>query len=103
MRPRRLIVAKALSLLWLGCGGIAPAAAVKPASVSLSPKAISLKVGETQQFTASVTNTMSWSVKEGRSGGSVSTSGLYTAPATPGTYHVIATSAVDSTVSASAD
>jgi hypothetical protein len=103
MRPRRLIVAKALSLLWLGCGGIAPAAAVKPASVSLSPKAISLKVGETQQFTASVTNTMSWSVKEGSSGGSVSTSGLYTAPATPGTYHVIATSVVDSTVSASAD
>ncbi len=29
-----------------------------------------------------------WSVEEGAAGGTISRSGLYTAPASPGTYHV---------------
>jgi hypothetical protein len=41
-----------------------------------------------------------WTVVEGASGGSVSTSGMYTAPAAPGTYHVTATATGQSPVTA---
>lgn len=52
----------------------------------------------TRTFTAEVTGTsdaaVTWSVQEGNAGGQVS-AGLYAAPATPGTYHVVATSVAD--------
>jgi glucuronoarabinoxylan endo-1,4-beta-xylanase len=41
-------------------------------------------------------------VQEGSAGGGVSASGLYTAPSSGGTYHVVATSQADATKSASA-
>ncbi len=40
---------------------------------------------------------MTWSVQEGAAGGTVSTTGVYTAPANAGTYHVVATSQADTT------
>lgn len=44
-------------------------------------------------FTATASSgTVNWSVLEGPSGGSVTSGGAYTAPATPGIYHVVATS-----------
>ena len=46
------------------------------------------------------TGQLTWTVQEGALGGQVDHQGLYTAPATPGTYHVAATSLVDSTASA---
>jgi hypothetical protein len=56
-------------------------------------------------FTATVTCTtntnVTWSVVEAN-GGSITSSGVYTAPATAGTYHVKATSAADMTKSATA-
>ena len=59
----------------------------------------------TDQFTATVTGALdtvvTWSVKEGATGGSITTAGLYTAPAKAGTYHVVATSKADTLVSAS--
>ncbi len=36
--------------------------------------------------------TVTWSVQEGTTGGSITSSGVYTAPNTLGTYHVVATS-----------
>ena len=45
---------------------------------------------------------MTWRVQEGLAGGTVTTAGLYTAPALTGLYHVVATSTLDSTASATA-
>jgi hypothetical protein len=59
-----------------------------------------------QQFTATVTgasnNAVSWTVAEGSSGGTVDGTGMYTAPGTQGTFHVVATSQADTTQSAQA-
>ncbi|MGZ6035588.1 MAG: hypothetical protein ACXWLG_09105, partial [Myxococcaceae bacterium] len=78
-------------------------------TVSLSPGSASISAGGTVTFTASVTGTgggqstaVSWSVQEGAAGGTVNGSGLYTAPSSSGTFHVIATSVADNTESASA-
>ncbi|HZI16144.1 MAG TPA: glycosyl hydrolase family 18 protein [Myxococcus sp.] len=76
------------------------------AAVALSPTSASLTPGATRAFTATVTGTthtaVVWSVQEGPGGGFVSTSGVYTAPQTAGTYHVIATSQADNTKRATA-
>ncbi len=60
----------------------------------------------TDQFTATVTGStntaVTWLIQEGASGGTISAGGLYTAPSTAGTYHVIATSQADTTKSKSA-
>src|SRR5436190_14475160 len=76
-----------------------PTAAV---SVSISPSSASLQTGGTQQFTATVSGTSNTAVTWSATGGTVSSNGLYTAPATAGTYSVTATSVADSTKSASA-
>ncbi len=78
-----------------------------PASVSVGVKAASPTVFAklTDQFTATVTGSsntaVTWSIQEGATGGSISAAGLYTAPSTAGTYHVVATSQADTTKSAS--
>jgi hypothetical protein len=73
-------------------------------TVEISPASASTSIGEVLQFTATVSgnaNTnVDWTVAEGASGGSISSSGLYTAPATAGTYHIVATSQADGTTSA---
>jgi alpha-tubulin suppressor-like RCC1 family protein len=73
-------------------------------SVSITPAVATVAPGGTQPFTATVGGTsntqVNWSVEEGTTGGGVSTSGLYTAPGTSGTYHVVATSQADTTKSA---
>ena len=78
---------------------------VTAVSVAISPTSASLSTGATRQFTATVSGTsntaVTWSVLEG-GGGTVSATGLYTAPATAGTYRVRATSVADPTKSASA-
>ncbi|MEO3713853.1 immunoglobulin domain-containing protein [Roseateles flavus] len=80
---------------------------VNPAAVqiSLSPANVTLNMGATQAFSATVTGssnkTVTWSVVEA-DGGSISSSGLYTAPARLGTYHVKATSVADPSRSAQA-
>ena len=73
--------------------------------VNISPTTASVVTGGTQTFTASVTGTsnraVTWSVEES-GGGSISASGVYTAPMTAGTYTVVATSEADDRRSASA-
>jgi len=83
-------------------GITSPAATVTVVSntqVSVSPSTAEIAPGTTLPLTATVTNapntTVTWSIQEGNSGGTVSSTGLYTAPSTPGTYHVIATSVYD--------
>jgi alpha-tubulin suppressor-like RCC1 family protein/streptogramin lyase len=74
-------------------------AAPPPVSVEVAPSTASLAAGAQQQFSASVLNdpttTVNWSVDES-GGGSVTTSGLYTAPNAGGTFHVRATSTSNS-------
>ena len=77
------------------------------AAVTITPTSRALHTGETLQFAAAVTNSadsnVTWSVKEGASGGSVSSAGLYTAPSTAGAYHVVATLSAKPSVFAIAD
>src|SRR5437899_11194665 len=59
-------------------------------SVTLSPPRIVVQTGSSQAFVATVTGTsntaVSFRLREGAAGGSVSPSGVYTAPATLGYY-----------------
>ncbi len=71
------------------------------ATVTVSPTDASLSIGASQTFTASVTGvsdtSVTWRLREGSNGGTITSAGVYTAPSTPGTYHIIATSTADST------
>ncbi len=67
--------------------------------VTVSPHNFTLAPLGTQTLTAALSgslgNAVTWSVYEGNAGGSITSGGVYTAPSTPGLYHVIATSIVD--------
>lgn len=86
--------------------GSSSAVAIRDNFVSVDPSTVTLTAGATQHFTATVRNNrnqaVTWSVQEGASGGTVDSSGNYAAPAQPGTYHVIATSQVDTNKTGSA-
>lgn len=79
--------------------------AAQNVAIEVHPNTATLGVGGTAQFAAVVTGTVNtavtWQVTE-TSGGNVSASGLYTAPAAAGTYHVVAVSAADGTRTATA-
>lgn len=79
-----------------------------PVSVSVAPSNITMYEGQTEQFTSSVTNAtntnVTWTVSPSGEG-SISSSGLYTAPATVSTQQSItitATSQADTTKTATA-
>ena len=81
---------------------------IPPVSVSVSPTSVSLNGGATQAFAAVVSNTanqaVTWSISPVGSG-TITSAGLYTAPATvvsAQTVTITATSQADSTKSASA-
>jgi hypothetical protein len=67
-----------------------------PVTVAVTPSSGAADACRTLAFTASVSGTtdgaVTWSVQEGSAGGTVTTGGVYTAPASAGTYHVVATS-----------
>ncbi len=73
-------------------------------TIAISPTPVNLPANGSQQFTATVTGasdtSVTWTIREGSSGGTISNSGLYSAPGVLGTYHVVATSNADSTQSA---
>ena len=75
-------------------------------TVTVNPPNPTISVGDQQAFTATVAGTanqaVTWSIQEGAAGGSISATGVYTAPVTPNTYHVVATSQADPTKSGSA-
>jgi hypothetical protein len=78
----------------LGCGG-----ADNPhdlISVTVNPVAATVSAGDTFVFVATVQGDhglgVTWRVSEGDAGGTITHSGLYTAPASLGTYHLLASS-----------
>jgi hypothetical protein len=94
-KPITATLAVALSML-LGCGQSSPGtAAALDVAVVVSPKDASVLERGTSVFSAAVTGavdvSVTWYVLEGSAGGSVS-GGVYVAPATAGTYHVVARS-----------
>lgn len=68
-------------------------------SIAINPPSATLTLNETKAFTATVTGSpntaVTWSVLEGAAGGTITPGGVYTAPSTPGEYHVVAISAHD--------
>src|SRR5919108_745029 len=84
-------------------GGGPPPQAV---AVTIQPSAVTLQPLGSQRFTADVANavdrSVDWSISEGAAGGSVDASGLYSAPAANGTFHLVATSRADPKASATA-
>jgi hypothetical protein len=93
-RRTALVAAMLLALIAAGCGGGGSSSSTNPpsgtVSVTISPSSSTVGYGTTQQFTATVTgatNTaVTWSVSSSSSSsssqiGSISSSGLYTAPA----------------------
>ena len=81
-----------------------------PVTVSVAPSAATLAPGQTQQFQATVTNAsntnVTWSVDGAAGGnpqtGTITASGLYTAPATAATHTVTAISQADTSASSNA-
>lgn len=101
-----------VSCLLLGCAGVSsvtptPAEAqtctICGAGVTVSPATVSVAAGGAQGFACGVScycdKTCSWSVQES-GGGTIGSGGAYTAPSTPGTYHVVATSNAEPTQTA---
>lgn len=70
-------------------------------SVTISPTSTTIFTAGTKQFTATVSGTSNTAVTWTCTGGTV-VNGLYTAPSTPGTYTVKATSVANTRQSASA-
>jgi hypothetical protein len=70
-------------------------------SVAIGPSSSAVDACQSVAFSATVSGTanlgITWSVREGQSGGSITPAGVYTAPSSPGTYHVVATSLADPT------
>jgi hypothetical protein len=71
-------------------------------SVGISPPSASVLTATTQQFSANVTGTSNTGVTWSATGGTISSSGLFTAGAAPGVFTVTATSMADSAKSAQA-
>lgn len=96
-----LVFSTCLSLLALGCGG--GGTKPPPIQVAVTPAAVTLKVGEGQDFKAEVTGTANkevrWSVVEADGGTFpfATMESVYMPPWSPGTFHVRATSRQDST------
>ncbi|HKA01760.1 MAG TPA: Ig-like domain-containing protein [Candidatus Solibacter sp.] len=71
-------------------------------SVSITPTTATLQTGVTQQFSATVTGSSNTAVTWTATGGTISSTGLYTAGQTTGNFAVTARSAADTTKSATA-
>lgn len=119
---RGLVILGIVSAVFLaGCGGGAPtvnnqppSVAPQPNGITVSPASVTVQAGGTHSFAAVVSpsganQAVTWSVSgtgcTGANCGTISSVGMYTAPASvpnPATVMVTATSVVDSTKSASA-
>jgi hypothetical protein len=64
--------------------------------IAVSPSLVNLQPNATQTFSAVILETgdgsVTWSIQEGAAGGTITATGVYTAPGTGGTFHVVATS-----------
>src|SRR5437016_1828186 len=105
------LAAVAMSILELfGCTGVSTTPTPIPVIVTISPTSATVAARGTQQFTATVQNTsnmaVTWQVNGvtggNATGGTISSSGLYTAPASPHTVTVTAGTQAGTARSASA-
>ncbi|HEX8539989.1 MAG TPA: hypothetical protein VF664_21180, partial [Cystobacter sp.] len=69
--------------------------------ITLTPASATVLTGGSVTFTAEVTGatdtSVTWSIQEGDAGGTITSAGVYTAPAQAGTFTVVATSVADPT------
>jgi len=88
-----------------GANGTSGAPAVVN-GVAVTPADARVSFNGSVQFKALVTGLSSqavtWAVQEGAMGGTVTGAGLYTAPGTSGTFHIVATSTADATLNGTA-
>ena len=91
----KLIVPLLLGAL-AACGGSSDSG-----PVTVSPKSVTVKAGDSTAFSATVQDAKEskilWSVEGGDSHGTITSTGVYTAPTEAGSYTVVATNAVDTT------
>ena len=91
------------AVFFSGCGGDSDSG--NEVSISIDPTDTIVFLGYSCTFTATVTGSddtvVIWSIQEGSTGGTITSSGVYTS-ANPGTYHVVATSHADPTKTATA-
>ena len=108
-----------LGVIYLLSRPSAKSAAAANLTITISPAETEVSVGEAHDFSATVSGSgdtdVSWSVVEGSAGGTVvnrgaqakggavANLGVYVAPTTPGTYHIVATSKANTTKSATAE
>jgi hypothetical protein len=110
-RARGLRLAALGSLLLAACGGGGGGSTSSTTNIviTVSPRRAALTTGQTQQFSAALTNTTSTSVTWGVDGisggdttvGTISSGGAYTPPSAAGTHTISATSTADTTKSGS--
>ena len=85
-------------------GGFDPPASA--ATVSIFPASETLRTGGQRQFSGWDSSVgqydVTWSLQEGAAAGTITADGLYTAPSTPGNFHLIATSSHNTNLSATA-
>jgi hypothetical protein len=74
--------------------------------ITITPASETLRTGGQRRFSGWDSSVgqydVTWSLQEGAAAGSITPDGLYTAPGTPGTFHVIATSSHNTSLSATA-
>lgn len=96
-----------LLILWAlvlaGCGGSGGGSAAAATKIAISPTSVVLPLKGQQPFTATLdgSGTVVWSV-QGASAGSITSSGIYTAPSAVGTYQVTASVKENPSLSATA-
>ena len=92
----------ALAMIACARSHVATPPAANSISIELRPSTVEIRPGDAVKFEAIVTGTANtgaaWSVQES-GGGAVDATGRYVAPQALGTYHVVAKSVVDPTVS----
>jgi lysophospholipase L1-like esterase len=110
MQNTKHLVALGLALLGLSACGAAVAGpdvggAAQELGVDVEPRAVTVRSEGNVTFAAAVTGAVdtgvTWSVLES-SGGTIDATGKYLAPATTGSFHVVATSKADATKSGQA-
>jgi hypothetical protein len=91
----RFLFLLAVAAQLLACGGSAD----DPTTDGLSGEVIGTVAAA---VSALATTSITWQIQEGSTGGSITTAGVYTAPSTAGTFHVVVTSNADTTKTATA-
>jgi Galactose oxidase, central domain len=87
-------------------GGGSPPSAPSVSPPVISPASETLRTGGQRQFSGWDSSVgqydVTWSLQEGAAAGTITADGLYTAPGTPGNFHLIATSSHNTNLSATA-